>query len=182
MKQIKKKKIFSNEVFDVYKNNFILKNKQLVKDYLSVEPNKKFNKSGGVMVLPIQNQKIGLMKVYYPIINNYLFSLPQGFCDKGEIFKNAAKRELEEETGFIVKKKNLQLLTKFYPNPSMINSKITIFITSDLTKKVRKKSCNVEIGVGKMSFFSENQIMSLIRKKNFDLISLSAILFYYLKK
>ena len=182
MKQIQKKKIFSNEVFDVFKNNFIISNKHIVRDYLSVQPNKNFNKSGGVMIIPMKSGKMGLMKVHYPIINKYLFSFPQGFCDKDETFVGAAKRELEEETGFVTLKKDLNFLTKFYPNPSMINSKIRIYLANNLTNSQKKKNYNFEIGVGKMQFFSKNELVDLIRSKSFDLISLSAILFYYLKK
>jgi len=41
MKLIKKNKIFSNEVFDVYKNDFSIKKKVIVKNYLSIQPKKK---------------------------------------------------------------------------------------------------------------------------------------------
>ncbi len=182
MKQIQKKKIFSNQVFDVFKNNFALSNKQVVKDYLSIQPNKKYNQSGGIMIIPIKNHKIGLMKVYYPIIKKYLYSLPQGFCDKGETLSVAAIRELNEETGFVISKKDIKPLSKFYPNPSMINSKISIYITNDLIGKKKSKQKLPEIGVGKISFFSKKNLINLIKKKSFDLTSLNAILFYFLIK
>ena len=64
----------------------------------------------------------------------------------------------------------------------MINSKIRIYLANNFTNSQKKKNYNFEIGVGKMQFFSKNELVDLIRSKSFDLISLSAILFYYLKK
>lgn len=182
MKLIKKNKIFSNEVFDVYKNDFSIKKKVIVKNYLSIQPKKKYNQEGGIMVIPIKNNKIGLMKVNYPIIKKFLFCFPQGFCDKGESLPLAALREFNEETGFILDKKNIKFLAKFYPNPSLINSKITVYTTEDLTKKKRVRKNLDEIGVGKISFYSKKEVILLMRKKNFDLTSLNALLFYFFTK
>ena len=179
MKLIKKNKIFSNEVFDVYKNDFSLKKKVIVKNYLSIQPKKKYNQEGGIMIIPIKNNKIGLMKVNYPIIKKFLFCFPQGFCDKGESLSSAALREFNEETGYILDKKNIKFLAKFYPNPSLINSKITVYTTENLTNKKRVKHNLDEIGVGKINFYSKKELISLIKKKNFDLTSLNALLFYF---
>lgn len=182
MKLIKKNKIFSNEVFDVYKNDFCIKKKIIVKNYLSIQPKKKYNQDGGVMIIPIKNDKIGLMKVNYPIIKKFLFCFPQGFCDRGESLPLAALREFNEETGYMLHQKNIKFLAKFYPNPSLINSKITVYITENLIKKKRFKHNLDEIGVGKINFYSEKELISLIRKKNFDLTSLNALLFYFITK
>ena len=130
------------------------------------------------MIIPIKNNKIGLMKVNYPIIKKFLFCFPQGFCDKGESLSSAAVREFNEETGFILDKKSIKFLAKFYPNPSLINSKITVYTTENLIKKKRIKNNLNEIGVGKISFYSKKELFSLIKKKNFDLTSLNALLFY----
>ena len=99
MKLIKKNKIFSNEVFDVYKNDFSVKKKSNCKKlFVYSAKKKKYNQEGGIMIIPIKNNKIGLMKVNYPIIKKFLFCFPQGFCDKGESLSSAALREFNEET------------------------------------------------------------------------------------
>ena len=81
---------------------------------------------------------------------------------------------------YILDKKNIKFLAKFYPNPSLINSKITVYTTENLSKKKRVKYNLDEIGVGKINFYSKEELIFLIRKKNFDLTSLNALLFYFL--
>ena len=84
MQSIKKKLVFKNQVYKVY-SNYIKSKHYVVKDYLSLEVNGK--KFGGVCCIIIL-KKIGLMKVYSPILKK-LFSLVQGFCDKNEAPLNA---------------------------------------------------------------------------------------------
>lgn len=183
MKLLSKKKIYSNEVFNFYKNSFLLDSKKIINGYLSIDPKNINKKSGGVMVIPIKNHKIGLMNAHYPIINKKLFCLPQGFCDNKENPKEAALRELKEETGYETDKISINFLCKLFPNPSLINSKISIYTAKKLRLTNSYKNLNLEIGMAKLNFYSKKELLNLMYKKNFDLTSLSALMyFYFLKK
>ena len=57
-----------------------------------------------------------------------------------------------------------------------------MYTTEDLTKKKRVRKNLDEIGVGKISFYSKKEVILLMRKKNFDLTSLNALLFYFFTK
>ena len=179
MQFVKKKKlIFKNQVYKVY-SNYIKSKHYIVNDYLSLEVTGK--KYGGVCCLIINKKKIGLMKVYSPILKKNLFSLVQGFCDKDENPLNAIKREILEETGIKVIKKNIKYLNKILPMHSLINSKLAIYFTNlkklnlyDLKK--RKK----EIGTGKIYFYNFKQIKKMLKKPYiFDLISYATISYYF---
>ncbi len=180
MQSIKKKKlVFKNQVYKVY-SNYIKSKHYVVKDYLSLEVNGK--KFGGVCCIIIVNKKIGLMKIYSPILKKKLFSLVQGFCDKNEAPLNAIKREILEETGINVDKKNINYLNKIFPMHSLIKSQLGIYYANlkyynpvDLKKRVK------EVGTGKINFYSFQEIKKMIKKPHhFDLISYTAIVYYFI--
>jgi ADP-ribose pyrophosphatase len=176
----KKKLVFKNQVYKAY-SNYIKSKHYIIKDYLTLEVVGK--KIGGVCCIILNKKKIGLMKVYSPILNQYLYSLVQGFCDKKEKPLTAVKREIIEETGFKIKKENIKFLTKILPMHSLINSKLAIYYSflerlnlSDF--KLRQK----EIGTGKMYFFDLKQINKMLEKPyKFDLISYAVISYFLFK-
>ena len=60
--------------------------------------------SGGVVVLAIKDDKILLVKQFRYPIKEIMFELPAGKLEAGEDPFEAAKRELEEETGYCADK------------------------------------------------------------------------------
>lgn len=59
-----------------------------------------------------------------------LLEIPAGKLEKGEERVAAAKRELEEETGYIAD--NLELIAEMYGSPGYSNEKVTIYLAKDL--------------------------------------------------
>ena len=182
MQIIKKKKlVFKNQVYKAY-SNYIKSKHYIIKDYLTLEVvGKRF---GGVCCIVSYKKKIGLMKVYSPILNQYLYSLVQGFCDKNETSSIAIKREIFEETGVKVDKKNIKYLNKILPMHSLVKSKLAIYF-ADLKNldssdfKLRQK----ELGTGKIYFFNLKQIKKMLKKPHtFDLISYAAISYFLIVK
>lgn len=180
MQLIKKKKlVFKNQVYKVY-SNYIKSKHYVVKDYLSLEVDGK--KFGGVCCIIIFKKKIGLMKVYSPILKKRLFSLVQGFCDKNEDPLNSIKREILEETGINVDKKNINYLNKIFPMHSLVKSQLAIYNVNlrsynpaDLKKRVQ------EIGTGKINFYNFQEIKKMLKKPyDFDIISYTAIVYYFI--
>lgn len=86
----------------------------------------------GVSVLPVCRGKILLQKQYRYPVRSWQWELPGGFIDPGESPEEAAKRELEEETGYTAEK--LVPLGAFYPSFGSTNEKIWLF-AAECSKK-----------------------------------------------
>ncbi len=87
---------------------------------------------GAVAVLAKDNDgKILFVEQFRHAINDYLLALQAGMLEKGEDPREAALRELQEETGY--KADNIFLLTDFYTSPGVVNEKIYIYGATDLT-------------------------------------------------
>ena len=124
------------------------------------------------------------MKVYSPILKQYLYSLVQGFCDKNETSSVAIKREILEETGLKIDKKNIRYLCKILPMHSLVKSKLAIYFASlknldSSNFRLRQK----EVGTGKIYFFNLKKIKKMLEKPHtFDLISYAAISYFLIMK
>ena len=86
-------------------------------DYLEIKE--------GVCVLPIHENRVVTLKQYRYPIRSWQRELPGGFIELGETPEDAAKRELLEETGYLVKE--LISLGLFYPSFGSTNEKIHLF-------------------------------------------------------
>ena len=86
-----------------------------------------------VAVVAIDDEKHLLMveQYRYPI-GRKLVELPAGLIDEGEEPLEAAKRELEEETGYGAE--DWQLLTEFYPSGGVHDEKIYIYLARKITE------------------------------------------------
>ena len=62
----------------------------------------------------------------------YLWEIPAGRLDPGENPRQAAERELREETGYSAKK--WTELASYYPSPGFLQEKMTVFLAQDLTE------------------------------------------------
>lgn len=86
--------------------------------------------SGGVVILAIHNDKILLVKQFRYPLKEVLFELPAGKLEKGEDPFEAAKRELEEETGFCANK--WASLGFVYTSPGYSDEKLYLYKAEDL--------------------------------------------------
>lgn len=88
--------------------------------------------SASVGIIPIINEEeIMLIKQYRYAINDYLIEIPAGKIEDKESPVEAAKRELEEETGF---NGDLIPLTKYYLAPSYDTELMHLFIAKNICK------------------------------------------------
>jgi ADP-ribose pyrophosphatase len=84
-----------------------------------------------VMMAVDDRRRILLVRQYRLPARGYLWELPAGKVDPGETPRQAAKRELIEETGYRAKK--WTKLVAFYPSPGYVAEKMTIFLATGLT-------------------------------------------------
>ena len=83
-----------------------------------------------VAVAPIFQNKILLITQMRYGAGKIIKNIPMGILQKEEKPKKAAQRELEEETGIIVKEKDLKYLGNFYVAPSFTPIKGHLFMVN----------------------------------------------------
>lgn len=125
MKNAKIKKVFAGKLLKLY-----LEKKRLPNGYIA--DLEVIKHPGAVLIVPFLNKnKIVLIKQYRPVINSYIWELPAGTLDKGELPLACAKRELVEEIGYKAAKWNK--IGYIYPAPGYTTEKIIIFEAHNLS-------------------------------------------------
>lgn len=89
--------------------------------------------SGSAVMLAIDDeQRILLVKQFRLPAEAELWELPAGRLDPGEQPLDAARRELQEETGY--KANKWRKLISFWPSPGYVGEKMHIFLATELTE------------------------------------------------
>ncbi|MGM0404685.1 MAG: NUDIX hydrolase [Thermoplasmatota archaeon] len=77
-------------------------------------------------VIPILGDRLVMIKNYRYPVDKKILELPAGLIDKGEEPIDTARRELEEETGYLLK--NAEKLVEYYPIASLNSQRAHLFI------------------------------------------------------
>ena len=89
------------------------------------------NPGNAVMILAVDSeQNVTFIKQYREAANRVNLELPAGMIDDGELPEEAARRELEEETGLIANK--ITLLKEVFTSSGYSSEKIYLFLAEDL--------------------------------------------------
>lgn len=92
-----------------------------------------------VIVLPqLATGEILLQRSYKHGAGEVIVEFPAGMVDEGESLKEAARRELLEETGYITK--NLTFLGKTYGNPTGSGTRYHFFLAEEC-HKIQEAEC-----------------------------------------
>ncbi len=86
--------------------------------------------SGGVVILAVKDDKILLVKQFRYPLKEVMFELPAGKLEAGEVPFEAAKRELEEETGYCAN--TWTPLGYVYTSPGYSDEKLYLYKAEDL--------------------------------------------------
>lgn len=163
MKIKKEHTIFSNQVFDVNSLHVVDEHGFEVSDYLVVAPKIHDKKLvSGVGVLPLVDTKIACIEIYRPALKTYSLEIPHGFIDKDESPQDACARELFEETGIKVRKKNFTHLCTIAPDSGVIRGKVKLFF---INAEFPEKSMVKELGLVGIHYFTADEIMRLIHEE-----------------
>ncbi len=123
-KTVESKTVFAGKVFDVHSDKVVIANGE-------VKPREVVIHSGGVTIVAVHDGKILLVKQFRYGAQDILFELPAGKLDHGnEDVLSAAKRELEEETGYTAKK--WTSLGHLFTTPAICSEKLYLFFAQDL--------------------------------------------------
>lgn len=88
---------------------------------------------GAVLIIPfLSKDRVILLRQFRPVLNRYLYELPAGTIDEGEMPLACARREIIEETGY--KAARMTRLGVIYPVPGYSTEKISIFKAEGLKK------------------------------------------------
>ena len=89
---------------------------------------------GSSVVLPITaDGDLVLVRQYRYAVGEFLWEVPAGHIDAGELPEEAARRELVEETGYYPRR--LQKLLDFYPAPGFTDERMHLFRASELEER-----------------------------------------------
>lgn len=90
--------------------------------------------SGSVVVLAVDDSRaeprVLLERQYRHAAGDYLWELPAGRIDPGEMELKAAQRELLEETGYTARK--WRRILKFYASPGFVAETMSVFLATGL--------------------------------------------------
>lgn len=90
---------------------------------------------GAVVILPIiDRDHICLLKNYRFVVNETLWEVPAGTLEPNEDLESAARRELQEETGFTAKAMTYR--GYYYASPGVLDEKLHLFFAGGLTPGV----------------------------------------------
>jgi ADP-ribose pyrophosphatase len=88
---------------------------------------------GSAVVLPVlPDGRIVVIRQYRHAAGQYLWELVAGHKDPDESFHHAARRELEEETGYLARK--VTKLLAIFPSPGLLGERMEIFLARGLRK------------------------------------------------
>lgn len=117
--------------------------------------------------------KIVLVRQFRPAVGISMLELPSGNVDKRESSRQAAARELLEETGYACS--SLIPMGPFNDSPSRISNKVDVFFGKGAALAGRKKDKNIEVALA-----SPVELDRMIARHEFTTVS--GIGFYYLAK
>ncbi len=131
---------------------------------------------GSVVVLPVLDDgRILLIRQYRHAARQYLWELVAGRIDAGENPKEAAARELIEETGY--RANHLRVFLYMFPTPGFLEEKMYILLAEGLTAGVAEPEDDEKI-VSRA--YNRKKLEEMIRNGELcDAKSIVGILFYF---
>jgi ADP-ribose pyrophosphatase len=114
-KLIKSKPVFQTKWLSVFENDYQLPDGRTEKGYYHLD------RPDYVLVVAIDDKnRLILEKNYRRGVDGFVYELPAGFVDEEETPKQAAERELKEETGYFG---NAVVIGEIYPQPAFSSMK-----------------------------------------------------------
>lgn len=172
MRILSNKKVYSGKVFNLYKT--ILQDadgSKMLRETV-VHP-------GAVAIIPlISKDKVVLVRQYRYATVRYLWELPAGTLDRNEPPLSCAKRELEEETGFVAGR--IKKIMKFYTCPGFCTETMHLYLAKNLRPTAQKLDPDEKI---EYKIFSRPEIRHLVESnKIIDAKSLIGLILWLQKK
>ncbi len=85
-----------------------------------------------VVILPIlEGNRVVLIRQFRNALGRYIYEIPAGTSEPGELLSTCAKRELAEETGY--RAGQWKRLFEFYPAPGVSTERMSLYLAEELS-------------------------------------------------
>ena len=120
-------------------------------------------------------QELILIRQFRPAVQQWFWEIPAGIIDPGETPEACARRELEEETGFMAEA--VAPLLECYPTPGYSDEKLHIFKAVGLKPGRKRLETNEVIEERR---FTLSEVQALLKKREINDPKTVVALFYAL--
>ena len=170
---LSKKQLFASNFISVFEEEYKLPNGKIIsKQAVS----KNSNKEAVIVITKTIDNKYLL--VFQNRVDNVVsIEFPSGYIEANETITEAAKREVLEETGYLIK--NIRLIDTFIPNIGTESSKIHI-IYGENAEKTNNQELDDDEFIN-YNLFSYDELEYLIRK-NYIQSGGNKLAFFHLKE
>jgi ADP-ribose pyrophosphatase len=126
-KTISRQTIFEGRIIDLHVEDVQLPNGKTSKREIIKHP-------GAVAVIAVTDEnKIIMVRQYRKPMERVMVEIPAGKLEKGEEPLSCARRELEEETGYVCE--SITPLISFYTSPGFADELVHVYVAEGLSKK-----------------------------------------------
>jgi ADP-ribose diphosphatase len=133
--------------------------------------------SPAVGIIVRRDDEFLLLRQYRFIVNEYVWAIPSGGVSSGENPEAAARRELEEETGYTAER--LKHILSFYPSYGCSNQRFEIFLADNPVRSATTFDFDEVISI---KWFHRQELLDLISKNGIvDGLSLAPLLLVLLQ-
>ena len=169
-----RKLFYQNMVFNFFLDHIVDKQGHEVKEYFVMQPKQVTGElGGGVAIMPIFENKIGMVKIYRPAIDASVWEVPHGFVENEEAENEAVARELKEEAGIVISADECVSLGFVAPDAGVIAARVHLFFAE--VGDVRVKPVR-ELGIEEFRFFSADEVKSMVMESeiqdSFSIVSI----------
>lgn len=132
--------------------------------------------AGSVVLLPrLADGRILLVRQYRHPVGRTLWELVAGRIEPGETPRQAAERELVEETGY--RAGRLRRLLEFYPSPGLLSERMIVFLAEQLRRGPAQPEADEKL---LCRAFAPRELRQAIRRNRLrDGKTIAALLYYF---
>lgn len=173
-KTIATEKIFSGRVISLQVDEVQLPNGKKTKRELVKHP-------GAVAIIAItDDNKLVMVEQYRKALEKTIIEIPAGKLEKGEVPQVCARRELEEETGYVCSE--LTLLTSFYTSPGFADEIIYVYLAKGLQKKEDAAGLDEDEFVNVMELTVDEALQAVAEQQIHDAKTVYAVQYIQLQE
>lgn len=158
----KRRLICENSRFHVYLDDWVHQERR-AQDYLVVAPKLAVGDFvTGVAVLPVCEEKFGLLKIFRHAVERDCWEIPRGFVEPGESEIGSALRELQEETGLSCAMGETESLGYVTPDAGILAARVHLYAAKRCARA--DGFAPVEFGHQEFRLFSRPEMDGLIAR------------------